>query len=78
MSCAFVLKMYAHYAHRRGSFAYGPCLQFPEKIPFFFREESLTLAHLGITVRNGSLNTVARSKPYGYFVKVFGADCKYL
>jgi hypothetical protein len=33
---------------------------------------------LGITVRNGNLNAVARSNPYGYFMKVFGADCKRL
>jgi hypothetical protein len=25
---------------------------------------------LGITARNGNLNAVARSKPYGYFMKV--------
>jgi len=38
--------------------------------------DSYTL--LGITVHNGNLNAVARSKPYGYFMKVFEADCKRL
>jgi hypothetical protein len=42
-------------SHRYGSFAYGPCLQFPEKFRFSGRKcnmDSYTL--LGITVRNGT------------------------